>query len=227
MANNQVGSRLIYENAKSFLQSQGYSTDKAVMTQSYVRSEVALSASTANYHIPLLVNDTINGTASGFPTERRIQLQDIHVAAELFIGIAKPSSSTATNFQLYTYPSPSVFTTSYTYLPSLYNGYFNLQVNNQNVVPAIDVYRNYWVGQTQANTNFNAATATSPAQYTNDQNDGTVSGWTAIEPNILLNGAANLNASVILPSAITTVDTNSRLVVIFRTILCQNVTSVR
>lgn len=223
MAQNQVGSRLVFENAKAFVASQGYDVSQAVLTQSFVRSEVAMSNTAATYQLPIVTNSSL----PTFNTARPVQLQDVHVVSELGIFVAAPSSSTDTSYRLYTYPNQSVFTTSAAALGTLYNGYFALTVNNQAVVPALDIYRCFDVPQTQANTNFNVAAPTSPAVYSLDQNDGNSFGFTAIEPNILLNGAANIQAQLVLPSAISSVVANSRIVVIFRTILCQNVTSVK
>jgi hypothetical protein len=222
MASNQVGARLVFENAKNFVASQGYDVSQAVLTQSYVRSEVAMSASTATYQLPIVSNSSL----PTFSTARPVQLQDVHVCSEIGIFVAAPSSSTDTAYPLYTYPNKTVFGSA-SALNTLYNGFFSLTVNNQAVVPAIDIYRSYFVPQTQQNTNFNVASPTSPAQYSLDQNDGNTFGFTAIEPNILLNGAANIVAQLVLPSAISAVTANSRIVVIFRTILCQNVTSVK
>jgi len=222
MASNQVGARLVFENAKNFVASQGYDVSQAVLTQSYVRSEVAMSATAATYQLPIVTNSSL----PTFNTARPVQLQDVHVVSELGIFVAAPSSSTDTAYQLYTYPNRTVFGSA-TALNTLYNGQFTLTVNNQAVVPAIDIYRSYFVPQQQQNTNFNVASPTSPAAFAIDQNDGNSYGFTAIEPNILLNGAANIQAQLVLPSAISAVTANSRIVVIFRTILCQNVTSVK
>jgi hypothetical protein len=60
-----------------------------------------------------------------------------------------------------------------------------------------------------------------------DQVDASENGFYPIEPNLLLNGAANIVANLVLPAAISTVKANSRIVCIFRTILAQNVTSVK
>jgi hypothetical protein len=220
MANNQIGQRLVFENAKSFIQSQGYDASQAVLTQSYVRAEMALSTTVANYHVPVLVNDTVNGAA--FNTEKRIQLQDIHVVSEIGVFVALPSSSTATNFALYSNPNKQIFTTSYSTLLSLYNGNLNIQVNNQNVLPAWDIWRHYSVPQTQ-----NGVGVTAQTIFPVDQMEGSTTGFYPCEPNLLLNGAANIQANLTLPGAVTTIDANSRIVVIFRTILAQNVTSVK
>jgi hypothetical protein len=220
MANNQVGQRLVYENAKSFIQSQGFDASNAVLTQSYVRSEIALSTTVANYHVPVLINDTVNGAA--FNTERRIQLQDIHVVSEIGLFVALPSSSTDPSFILHSYPNSAVFTTGYAKMGALYNGYLNIQVNNQNILPAWDLWRHYSVPQTQ-----NAVGVTAQTVFPIDQVDGSVTGFFPCEPNVLLNGAANIQANLTLAGAVSTVDANSRIVVIFRTILAQNVTSVK
>jgi len=220
MANNQIGQRLVFENAKSFIQSQGFDASQAVLTQSYVRSEIALSTTVANYHVPVLINDTVNGAA--FNTEKRIQLQDIHVVSEIGIFVALPSSSTATNFALFSNPNKQTFTTSYSTLLSLYNGNLNIQVNNQNVLPAWDIWRHYSVPQTQGGVGVTAQTI-----FPVDQMEGSTTGFFPVEPNLLLNGAANIQANLSLPGAVSTIDANSRIVVIFRTILAQNVTSVK
>lgn len=218
---SQIGQRLVFENAKSFIQSQGFDVSQAVLTQSYVRSEVAMSATASNYRMPIVINDQTNGAA--FSTERRVNLQDIHVVSSMAILLATPSSATAVNFPLFTYPSLSGFTSAqYTALQALYNGSLNIQVNNQNILPAWDIYRHYFVPQTQAQVGITAQTV-----FPIDQNDGSDFGFVPVEPNLLLNGAANIVANITLPGAISTVVSNSRIVLLFRTILAQNVTSVK
>jgi hypothetical protein len=217
---NQVGNRLVFENAKAFAASQGYNVSQAVCTQSFVRSEVALSTTVTNYHIPVLANDSVNGNA--FNTEYRLALQDIMVVSSIGIYVAKPSSATATNFALFSNPNQSVFTTSYSQLYTLWNSYLNVAVNNQQVIPNLDLFRFYSVPQTQQGVGVTAQTV-----FPIDQMDGSESGKVAIEPNFLLNGAANIQANITLPSAISTVDTYSRIVVLWSGIKLQNVTSIR
>ena len=218
---NQIGSRLVFENAKNFIQSQGFDTSQAVLTQSYVRSEVAMSSTASNYHLPIVINDAVNGNA--FATEKRVQLQDVHVVSEMGIFVAAPTSATDVSFPLFTYPSLTSFTSAqYFALMALYNGTVNIQVNNQNILPNWDIYRHYFVPQTQAKVGVTAQTV-----FPIDQNDGSTFSFCPVEPNLLLNGAANINANISLPGAISSVVANSRIVVIFRTILAQNVTSVR
>ena len=49
----------------------------------------------------------------------------------------------------------------------------------------------------------------------------------SVEPNIVINGAANYQSSLNLPAAPTTIDANTYVAVIFRGILLQNCSSVK
>jgi hypothetical protein len=221
---SQIGSRLVFENAKSFIEGQGYDVSQAVLTQSFVRSEVAISAGVTNYRLPIVINDGSSG-ATAFNTEKRVQLQDVHVASSIFIGLAAPSSSTDAAFPVLSYPSIATNNFSAAQadaLYTLYNSTLSIQVNNQNILPNWDVLRHYYVPQTQGAVGITAQTV-----FPIDQWDGGENGFYPVEPNILLNGAANIVCNLILPAAISTVKADSRFVVIFRTILAQNVTSVK
>jgi hypothetical protein len=209
----QMGSRMVFENAKTLVRSLGYSVDHAKLTQSYLRSEVALSTSTANYHIPVLVNDTQNGSTR--INEKRLALQDIFVCTELavLIGIGTSSNTAA---KLYTYSNVTAFTgTSDDDLWSIYNGYLNLTINNEQILPAWDVIRHYFVPQTQQ-------TATLVDQWSAGSD-----AFYPVEPGIVMNGAANINFQLTANGAPATITTNSFIAVIQRGILCQNVTTVK
>lgn len=216
----QIGARVVFENAKAFAADQGYNVSQAVCTQSYVRSEVALSTSNTNYRIPVLANDTAAG--SPFNTEYRLALQDVMVINEIGIFIAAPSSSTDATFLLYSNANAGVFAASAGPASTLFNSYFNVSVNNQVVIPNWDVYRHYFVPFSQ-----NGVGVTAQTVFPKDSNDGSQNGFYPTEPNFILNGAANIQAFITLPAAMSTVVANSRIVVIWRGIKLQNVTSVR
>ena len=220
----QIGNRLVFENSRKLINQLGYDTSHAVLTPSYLRSEVALSTSSASYHVPVLVNDSVNGT----PTvrEQRLALQDLFIVAGIQITLVSGSSTSAVA-QSYTYPNKTAFPTGNAQLYSLYNGYLNIQVNNQNVLPKWSILQHLDVPQAQQNTNFNAATATSPAQYLIDQVSFDEYALQVCEPNIVLNGASNIQASIILPGAPTTLDSNTYVSVNWYGILAQNCTSVK
>jgi len=81
--------------------------------------------------------------------------------------------------------------------------------------------------RTQQNTNFNSATATSPAQYTIDSTNFDTDSFIVCEPNIVLNGASNINANIVLPAAPSALDANTYVSVNWYGILAQNCTSVK
>jgi hypothetical protein len=83
------------------------------------------------------------------------------------------------------------------------------------------------VPQEQQNTNFNVASVTSPAQFSIDQADMSTYSWQVCEPNLVLNGASNINASIILPAAPSAVDANTYVATLWYGILAQNCTSVK
>ena len=209
----QMGSRMVFENAKTLVRGLGYSVEHAKLTQSYLRSEVALSTSIANYHIPVLVNDTQNGSTR--VNEKRLNLQDIFVTTEIavLIGIGTSSNTAA---KLYTYPNATAFTsTSDDDLWSIYNGFLNLTINNEQILPAWDVIRHYFVPQTQQSAS------------TTDQWAAASDAFYPVEPGIVMNGAANINFQLTANGAPATITTNSFIAVIQRGILCQNVTTVK
>jgi hypothetical protein len=225
MANSQVGARLVFENAKTLINQLGYDTSHAVLTPSYLRSESLLTTSSASYQVPILVNQTQNGNT---PTvrEQRLQLQDMFVVSSIQFLLVS-GAATSGSAKNYTYPNLVAFSTGAAQLYNVYNGFFSIQVNNQNVLPKWPLIQHLDVPQTQQNTNFNSATATSPAQYTIDQVSMDEFAQTVCEPNIVLNGASNINATLNFPAAPSTLDSNTYVATIFYGLLAQNVTSVK
>ena len=217
----QHGARLVFDNAKNLVNNAGFSAGSAVLSQSYIRSEVAMSTSTTSYQIPILVNSV--GAGTNFATNNLLNLQDAFVISSIGVFASIPAASTTTAFPLYTYPNALAFTTAgaATALYNLYNGKLSVVVNNRQIVPSWDLYRHLYVPQTQQGA---AATAT-----VIDQNDATEFGYYPCEPNIVLVGSKNNVISLELPGAISTLQASvaPRIVVIMRGILAQNVTPVR
>jgi hypothetical protein len=210
----QMGSRMVFENAKTLVRSLGYSVEHAKLTQSYLRSEVALSTSIANYHIPVLVNDNQNASGPRV-NEKRLNLQDIFITTELAVLIGV-GTATDTKAKLYTYPNATAFAAATDDdLWSIYNGYLNLTINNEQVLPAWDVIRHYFVPQTQESAS------------TTDQWSASQDGFYPVEPGIVMNGAANINFQLTANGAPATIQANSFIAVVQRGILCQNVTTVK
>lgn len=219
----QHGARLVFENGRNLVRNAGFDVNQAVLSQSYLRSEVAMSTSTTSYHIPVLVNDTQNG--STFATEKRLNLQDAFVVSSIGVFVSIPAASTTTAFQLYTYPNAVAFSTSgaATALYNLYNGFMDVSINNRGIIPAWDLYRHLYVPTSQQGI------YTGTGNTGIDQNDATEFGYYPCEPNLVLVGSKNNVITFNLPNAITTLQASTapRIVVIFRGILAQNVTPVR
>lgn len=219
----QHGQRLVFENAKNLVANAGFNVNQAVLSQSYIRSEIAMSTSTTSYHVPVLVNDTQNGNT--FATENRLNLQDAAVISSVGVFVSLPASSSTTAFPLYSYPNAVAFSTSgaATALYNLYNGYMQMNINNRVIVPSWGLYKHLNVPQTQQGSQAGATNGGI------DQFDGTSTGYYPMEPNVVLVGSKNNQISLNLPSAIGTLQAGvaPRIVVIFQVILAQNVTPVR
>lgn len=221
---NQIGARMVFENARALAASQGFGLQSAKCTQSYIRSEVALTTTTAQYTFPVIVSSQTSATQR--VNNRLLNLQDLFYISEIGIFLTDASATSGTG-KLYTHVNPVVFGSGASY-NAFYNGSLSVTINNEQVLPAWDVQRHLWIGQTQQNTNFNVASPTSPAVFSQDQNDGSESGFYPCEPGIILNGAANIVCNLTLPAAIGTLTaTNPAAVILFRGILIQNATSVR
>lgn len=219
---SNMGLRLVFENAKNLVNQLGYDTSQAVITQSYLRGEFLLSTTTANYNVPITINDTRNGA----PTvrEQRLNLQDLFVVNSIAI-FTTVGASSASNTGFFTYNDARTFTstTSATDLLSLYNGKLSLVANNQQILPAWDIMKHYFVPQQQLGIlPFTGATIL-PINQLNASDDVTF----PVEPNIVLNGAANYQCQISLPVAPAAVTSNTYVAVKWNGLLLQNCTSVK
>jgi hypothetical protein len=230
MQTNFVNSRLGFDVAKELLMkiaignvSLQMAIQKANPTQGYLQSEIAIASNVAQYRVPILVNDTQNGNQ--FPTERRLALQDIFVPLELGIFVSVPASATAPTLKKYTYENLTVFSGgAAAALTALWAGRYSIVNDNIQVLPAWDLSRHYLVQRTQqaANTGYSASGVSLLDSF-----DGSNDGFYPVAPSFVLSGANNIEATITLPQAIGTVTANSRIVVVHRGILLQNVTSVK
>lgn len=216
----QAGTRLAYEKAKAAVQNAGFSVDTAVLSQSYLRSEVALVTGRTQYQFPILINDNSQPVTN---TSQLLNLQDAFYVSQLFIGFAVPPSATSSEFKLNTYPDTSVFRQPNTAnsLYSFYNGSLQLTVNNRQIVSAYNVSRHLFVGQTQGSQHAY------PGIELIAQQDGATSGFYPIEPGLVLVGSKQNVLTINIPQGLTAVEDYSRVVIIFSGHLAQNVTPVR
>jgi len=212
--NTQGGARLVFKNAQAALIRANINPKNAVLSQSYLRFENFLTTTKTSYDFGVLNNQTISGQAQA-ATEQRLNLQDCFYISEIMVYIAKASSSTDSGYRLFTYPNTVNFTTGAASLYTLYNGQLSLTVNNRQIVPNSDLTKFLNVPQTQL-----TAATNSPV----DQFDGRIS--CVVEPNLVLIGQKNSLFNIVIPSAFATLDANTKVIILVRGVLAQNVTSV-
>jgi hypothetical protein len=211
---NSIAARMVYDNAQRLLAGAfpGQSVKAFKCTQSYLRLELALSTAITNYQFQIL-NQT---TGAQFNTEQRLNLQDSFVISSLGVFLALPTGATDTTFELDTYPNPVKYVNDVP-LTNLYNGQLQIKINNDVVVPAWDIQQHFYRPQTQQ-----TAAANSPLDQKRLAEDSMI----AVEPNLIAIGSKNTQISIVLPTAFTAVDANSRVVLLMRGVLAQNSTVV-
>ena len=238
---SQIGSRMAFQNAANAVKRAGLNPGGAVLSQSYLRFEVALSNSSTSYKFDTLVNESVNGTIN---TQQKLNLQDAFVINQIGYYLAVPTGSSDTTFRLLTYPTINTTAASngtgtcftlaqakaaYTF----YQGFFQLNVNQRTVITAWDLYRHLYIPQTQASMGFittaafAAPAASDAAGHTADDYFNAADfGMFPTEPNIVLAGNKKNDWTITLPTAVSSIPTNSRIVCIVRGILAQNVTPI-
>lgn len=219
-----LGTRLAYQKAKEAINRAGISAGKAVLSQSYLRTEVALTTGKTLYQFPILVNDNTTSGGAITNTSVLLNLQDAFYVSSIGIFFAAPSSATDSTFQLCTYPNTTQFGANAQELYNFYNSSLSLIVNNRQIIPQYDIYRHYSVPQQQQTAD--ADYSGSGINY-KDQQDGANSAFYPIEPGWVLVGSKNNSLQINLPNALASVQANSRAIIVFRGHLAQNVTPVR
>lgn len=214
-----VGQRVIFANAMGMLEGEGLNVEKAVLTQSYIRLEQAMVTGQTNIQFPILVTNSPGGQ---FNTENRLTLQDAFVLSELAMFLYTPSSATATNVPLLSYPNTTLFSVagSAAAAETIYHSYITISVNKQVVVPFWDVWRSRLTNQTQQSVAIAAGTA-------QDQLSGRDDVFYPTEPNWVLSGGRGNLITLVMPNQFAAVTANSRIVFFGRGVLAQNVTSVK
>lgn len=241
---SQIGSRMAFQNAANAVKRAGLNPGGAVLSQSYLRMEVPLSASTTSYKFDVLVNESVNGSIN---TQQKLNLQDAFVVNQIGFYLAVPSSSTDTTFRLLTYPivnpTPGTGTVgTFAYSSTLasntaaqafaiYNGFMQLNVNQRTVITAWDLMRHLYIPQVQAGMTYPTAAAAIVAAGTvyhapDDFYNAADMGLFPTEPNIVLAGNKKNDLTVTLPVAPAAIPTNARLVCRMLGILAQNVTPI-
>lgn len=172
------------------------------------------------YRFPVLSNDFNLTSGSLFNTEIRLQQQDTIVVTQIGIFLVNASSATDGTFRYFTYANPFIFTNA-TQMQAIYStGRMNLTINNDVWIKQYALQRHYLTNQTQQTA---AAGAGSPLDQLNGMEDALF----PMTPMFFLKGTSDIQLTVNLAVAPTTVDANSRLAIILRGYIAQTTTSVR
>jgi len=218
---NPIAARENFKNAVMIFENAFKDVTNVVeafkLTQSSLRIEQPISATTTLYPFPILKNQN-NAAGTIFNTELRLNMQDTFVPTEVGLFVALPTSSTDAAYRLHSYPNQAVFANA-VQMRTLYNGQLIISVNNYQYTYSWDAQRHWVTNQTQATAAFGPG---SPE----DQNNFADDGFYPMQPYVLFGGAQNVEVSLRVPVAPTAVDANSRLIAIFRGVLGQNSTPV-
>lgn len=233
----QQGQRLAFQNAYNAIKAAGMNPASKILSQSFIRTEAPMSTSATQYKFDLLTTE--NSQPAQYPTQNKLNQQDVFVVSNLFFGLFVPVTANGADGTLMTYPKVGLETNAvgnYTaanamILNSLYayNGFLSLTVNQTTVIPSWDLFKHLKIPVTQLNaTTTGGATGvvTAPVHSSFDAIDGSEDGFYPVEPNVVISGSKKNLLTINLPTAIATIPTNGRLVIIMRGILAQNASAI-
>jgi len=210
------------DGARDYVQSLKSQYPGAIITQSYLRSEVQIgSTATSQYSFNILANQ---GTPSA--VERRLQITDrfavtavammLYAAPTTALGVASTDTDRA-QARLYTWNSNTGFGTNAIAktLEPLYNGYLRMVIDGTVYIDSLDTKRFYQVPLTQSGTTVasaaaavaNVASAGTPIApgFSNvvggDSWDGSNYAFAQMTPSVVLNGAGRNEITLNVPVA--------------------------
>jgi hypothetical protein len=203
--------------AKAFSRKQAVFNEKAqqyagqgvITTPGYLRLETLLANSTAATSLSTISFNTLDTSGIKQPTERRLKLSDtftitgmsFYLGAGASSAVAVPTAIEQAKETLLTFPNPlnANITTNADELEALYNGFLSLRVDTTTFLDSVPLKQFYRVGTSQAGVG-SSATSNNPIQA-NEWNSA-MYGRTELLPTIELNGQANIEFSITLPTTI-------------------------
>lgn len=158
------------------------------ITWSFLRSEVALTATQGAITFPILVNDSPAANIN----ERRLNIADeFQVVSWGCFLYKKPTADGIETCILNTYPNPATFakTGEAKALQSLYNGYLTATIDRKQIIPYFDAFNFFKVPDAQLGTT--TAAIAGPVQYLQANNAYLSHDWGFVEsiPSFRLSGS--------------------------------------
>jgi hypothetical protein len=198
--------------AKAFSRKQALFNEKAsqyakagvISTPSYLRLESLATGSTSTF-----IFNTLETSGTKSVTEKRLKLNDtftitdmaFYLQADAAAANAAPTDSQRSTGRLYTYPNGNVSAfpaATVTALEAVYNGFLQLRIDSTTFIDAYPMRSFYRVGTSQAGV---GSTATNNVAISRDEWALANYGRTELLPSIELNGQANIEWSINLPTA--------------------------
>lgn len=181
VSSNDSQIRAIYNSVKR-------DRPQCVITWSFLRSEVQLTATSGTIRFPILVNDQPAANIN----EQRLNIADEFQVVKFGIFIYKvPTGQEIDEQILQTYPNPYLFskTGEARALQALYNGYFNININRKELIPYLDCLQFYKVPTSQQGTT--SAAIAGPVLYPILNSGMPDSDWGLVEsiPSFRMSGA--------------------------------------
>jgi len=202
--------------AKAFSRKQAVFNEKAqqyagqgvITTPGYLRLETLLQSGATATSLSTIAFNTLDTSGTKQPTERRLKLSDTFTVTGIsfYLGggagtIGNPSASEQAQELLHTFPNGQVAaigTTNTTVLEALYNGFLSLRVDTTTFLDSLPMRAFYRVGDTQQGT----ITAAGGNVLNKSGWYSSMYGRNELLPTIELNGQANIEWSITLPTTV-------------------------
>lgn len=187
---------------------QQYARQGVITTPGYLRLETALANNALATSLNQISFNTLDTSGTKLSTERRLKLSDTFTVTSFsfYIGSAAstvtgaPTAVEQAHEQLHTFPNIQVLGigANSPAIEAIYNGFLSLRVDTTTFLDSVPMRQFYRVGDVQQGTL--AATGTS---VTNKSSwPAGMWGRTELLPTIELNGQANIDWSITLPTNI-------------------------
>lgn len=202
--------------AKAFSRKQAVFNEKAaqyagqgvITTPGYLRLETLLATTGSATSLSQISFNTLDTSGTKQPTERRLKLSDSFTVTGIsfYLGgldsatVAAPTAVEQAKEELHTFPNRQVacIGAMSDELEALYNGFLSLRVDTTTFLDSVPMRQFYRVGDTQQATILaTGGTSTNKSGWYS-----AMFGRTELLPTIELNGQANIEWSITLPTSV-------------------------